>query len=148
MCVQDADGSRLQSLPEPEPHCRRFSKSWSWHPNLFQTISSGQQSSLCLFISMSSLCGCHGRRVSSFTPRFTVRQCFISKLYGDVFFGEGEGENCCLCLHFTDLKTPVVCPQLYLIHSFLDFVGRRCGVFRCTPHSEIICMYLTVSSQP
>ena len=54
-----------------------------------------------------------------------MRQCFISKLYGDFFFGEGEGENCCLCLHFTDLKTPVVCPWLYLIHSFLDSVSRR-----------------------
>ena len=37
-------------------------------------------------------------------------QCLVSKLYGDFFFGGGEGENCGLSLHFTDLKTPVICP--------------------------------------
>ena len=29
--------------------CRRFLESWSWHPRVFQTISSGQQASWCLF---------------------------------------------------------------------------------------------------
>ena len=30
--------------------CRRFLESWSWHPSVFQTISSGQQASWCLFL--------------------------------------------------------------------------------------------------
>ena len=68
-------------------------------------------------------------------------RCLVSKLYGDFSFGGGKGENCGLGLHFTDLKTPVICPLLYLVHSFLDSVGRRCGVFRCAPNGEIICMY-------
>ena len=29
--------------------CRRFLESWSWYPSVFQTISSGQQTSWCLF---------------------------------------------------------------------------------------------------
>ena len=45
-------------LPRRWPHiprmvgmlpCRRFLESWSWHPSVFQTISSGQQASWCLF---------------------------------------------------------------------------------------------------
>ena len=48
----------------------------------------------------------------------------------------GEGENCGLSLHFTDLKTlAVICSLLYLAHSFLDSVSRRCTLY------EIICMY-------
>ena len=52
---------------------------------------------------------------------------------------EMEREKTGLSLHFTDLTTPVICPLLYLVHSFLDSGSRRCGVLRCTPHSEIIC---------
>ena len=64
-------------------------------------------------------------------------QCLIFKLYGDFFFWGGEGENCGLCLHFADLNTSVICPLLYLVHSFLDPVSNICGVFRCVPHDEM-----------
>ena len=56
-----------------------------------------------------------------------------------LFLEGGEGENCGLSLHFADLKTAVIFPLLYLVHSFLD-TASRCGVFRSAPLSEIICV--------
>ena len=139
-------------LPRHWPHipemvgllpCRRFTESWSWHHSLFQTISSGQQASWC-FLPPCSLCVALWEACVKLYPEkggsLCLVLCFVSKLYGDFFFGSWEGDNCGLYLHFTDLKTPVICPLLFLVDSFLDSVSRGCGVFRWTPHSEIICM--------
>ena len=99
--------------------------------NFFRTASF-----LVPFVSKSSRCGFHERWVSSFTPR-KVGVSTWSNVLSPSFV---EREKTGLCIHYTDLETPVMCPLLYLVQSFLDSVSRRLGVFRCTPHGEIICM--------
>ena len=103
---------RWPHIPEKagQPPCRRFLESWSWHPSVFQTISSGTASFLMPFFSMSSMCGFHESRVSSFTPRkvgVSTWGSVLSPSFMVTFSLEVEREkNCGLGLHFTDLKTP------------------------------------------
>ena len=95
------------------------------------------------FVFMSFMCGFNERRVSNFTTRkvgVSTWAMFLSPSFIATVFFRWKGKKTVDYLHFTDLKSPVVCPPLYLVHSFLDSVSRRCGVFRCIPHDEIICM--------
>ena len=124
--------------------CGRLLESWSWHSNVFQTFLQDSKLFGAFFLSMSSVCGFLESRVLSFTPRKVGVSTWCSVLSPSFmvifFFGGVEGEQCGLCLHFTYLETPAMCLLICLVHSFLDPVSRRCGVFRRTSHSEIICM--------
>ena len=60
------------------------------------------------------MCGFRESRVSSFIPRkvgvSTCGSVLSPSLWQFLFFGGGEGENCGLSLHFTDLKIPKTLP--------------------------------------
>ena len=83
--------------------------------------------------------------MSSLTPRKVGVSTWISILspsfIATFYFGCGEGENCGLCPHLIDIRTLVISPLVYLVHSFLDPVSSRCSVFMCIPHDEMVCRW-------